>query len=478
MSHAILLIGHGSRNQAAVAEYKQFAAQISTQLQTHVEPCFLEFADPPIAEGIESCIAQGVTQLVAVPLFLGPAGHQKNDVPAVINWARKQWPELQFHYGAPLGAQYDIVQILADRLAQATAEANADRQVSKEETAVLLVSRGSRDPDANGEVAKLARLLYEGRGYQSIDPAYYALTEPRIDEMVRRAARNGAQRVVLLPYLLFTGKIYERVVEQGAAAAEKYNIEVIVSHYLFPHDALVNAVIHRYEEAAAGLAKMTCDLCKYRRKMVGFEEEYDLPQTSDPSHGFRGITMGHDIEQKIADILPPQYIADSGQAEEVSAEPMAAADLVYDEAGEVAWGDIWEGFCDLALAGGPSHRGELLEAADPAVVQADLAGYEQVRDEIERGIRQVTNLEVVRDCTAGWIGMVCHSEEMALWLVRAIIVENVLVRREGKTIFLPASPDYGLHEEIKNVITVVAKTTHYWMDHMRGKQKSVSRTGK
>jgi len=471
MSHAILLIGHGSRNQAAVAEYKTFATQISERLGTPVEPCFLEFADPPIVEGIEACRAQGATQIVAVPLFLGPAGHQKNDVPAIINWARRQWPELQFFYGAPLGAQYHIVSVLADRLATIAAEANQKEAVDPADTAVLLVSRGSRDPDANGEIAKLARLLYEGRNYRSIDPAYYALTAPCVDEMIRRAAISGAKRIILLPYLLFTGRIHERIIEQGQEAAEKYGIEVVVSHYLFPHDNLIDAVAQRYEEAAAGLAKMTCDLCKYRRKMVGFEEEYDLPQTSDPSHGFRGVAVGHDIEQKIADILPPQYLSDSGDAVAPSSAPMSAADLVYDEAGDVAWGEIWEGFCDLALAGGPSHRGDLLEAADPALVHANPAAYEQVRDEIERGIRQVTNLDVVRDCAAGWIGMVCHSEEMALWLVRAIIVENVLVRREGHTIFLPASPDYQLGQEIKNVVTVVAKTTHYWIDHMRGKKR-------
>ncbi|MEM7802500.1 MAG: sirohydrochlorin chelatase [Chloroflexota bacterium] len=463
MNHTILLIGHGSRNMAAVAEYKAFAAEIGQRLQTKVEPCFLEFADPPIAEAIEAVVNRGETQIVAIPLFLGPAGHQKNDVPAVINWAKQRWPQVTFRYGTPLGAQYHIVNVLAARLENMMEQ--PDQSIRPEETAVLLVSRGSRDPDANGEAAKLARLLYEGRSFHSVDPAYYALTTPGIDEMVRRTARSGAKRVVLLPYLLFTGRIHERVIEQGEAAAEKYGINVVTAPYLYPHPELTEAVVTRYTEAAEGLAKMTCDLCKYRRKMVGFEEEYDLPQTSDPSHGFRGIPVGHDIEQKIDDLLPEAY--SNGNAP--SADPMASADLAYAEDGSIAWDEIWEGYCDLALAGGPSHRGELLEPADREIVLQYHAAYEIARDEIERGIRQVTNLEVIRDCPPGWIGMRCHSEEMAVWLLRAIIAENVMVRRQGADIYLPAGPDFRLKYEIKNVVTVVAKTVHYWMDHMRGK---------
>jgi sirohydrochlorin cobaltochelatase len=85
--------------------------------------------------------------------------------------------------------------------------------------------------------------------------------------------------------------------------------------------------------------------------------------------------------------------------------------------------------------------------------------------EIERGIRLVTGRPVVRSTTPGWIGMVCESEAMALWLLRAIVVENISARREGTTLFLPAGPDFRLEREIKSVITVVAKTTHYWTEH-------------
>jgi sirohydrochlorin cobaltochelatase len=165
-------------------------------------------------------------------------------------------------------------------------------------------------------------------------------------------------------------------------------------------------------------------------------------------------------------ILPPRY-QDPGVV--VSAAPMGAAALQYDENGEVAWDEIWTGFCELALAGGAPHRGTLLEPVHEEAIDADPERYEWVLGELERGIKMVTGLPVLRSDTPGWIGMECESEEMALWLLRAIVVENVTVRREETALWFPAGPHFRLEREIKNVITVIAKTNHYWEEHIAGK---------
>ncbi len=144
---------------------------------------------------------------------------------------------------------------------------------------------------------------------------------------------------------------------------------------------------------------------------------------------------------------------------------MGAADLKYDSSGRVAWDEMWADFCDLALAGGPPHRGTLLEPVSADEVRADPAGYARVLSDLERGLRLITHLDVVTDAAPGWIGLVCTDEEMALWMLRAIVVENVSVRREGNVLYLPAGPSFRVEEEIKNVVTVVAKTYHYWTEH-------------
>jgi cation diffusion facilitator family transporter len=169
-----------------------------------------------------------------------------------------------------------------------------------------------------------------------------------------------------------------------------------------------------------------------------------------------------DVEAKIAasGILPLRY-----QNNTPSAAPMGSAALRFDAEGNAAWDEIWTDFCDLALAGGPAHRATLLEPVGTASVLANPEGYERVLHELERGMHMVSGLDVIRSAAPGWIGMKCNSEDMALWLLRAIIVENVSVRREDQVLYFPAGPDFRLDKEIKNIITVIAKTTHYWRDH-------------
>lgn len=176
-----------------------------------------------------------------------------------------------------------------------------------------------------------------------------------------------------------------------------------------------------------------------------------------PAHQTQQVLVGG----ATVNILPPRYQLNTT----VSAAPMGAAGLVYDAAGKVAWNEIWQGFCDLALAGGPPHRGTLLEPVSPESVVADAANYAAVLAELKRGITMVTGLPLVESVTLGWVGMVCDSEAMALWLLRAIVVENISVRREGQTLFFPAGPAFRVDKEIKNIITVIAKTNHYWQEH-------------
>lgn len=186
-----------------------------------------------------------------------------------------------------------------------------------------------------------------------------------------------------------------------------------------------------------------------------------LPSVLLPS--FDPLSLPQYAPSQFSDQLPPRY--QDGQA--VSAAPMGSAPLLYDDQGQAAWDQMWTDFCDLALAGGPPHRGTLLEPASPEQVRADQENYQRVVAEIERGLNLVTSLPIVHNASPGWVGIQCDDEPMALWLLRAIIVENVSVRREGAVLFLPASPSFQLEKEIKNVITVAAKTYHYWSEHAR-----------
>ena len=164
------------------------------------------------------------------------------------------------------------------------------------------------------------------------------------------------------------------------------------------------------------------------------------------------------------DDLPPRY----RQGQAVSAAPMGTAPMRYTTDGRVAWDQMWTAFCDLALAGGPPHRDAMLEPAAPEEALAAPDDYARVVAEIERGLLLVTGLPTVRSTSPGWVGLQCTGEAMARWLRQAIEVENVRVRREGAVLYLPAGPHFREETEIKNVVTVVAKTHHYWIEHRTG----------
>src|SRR4029079_16642257 len=175
-----------------------------------------------------------------------------------------------------------------------------------------------------------------------------------------------------------------------------------------------------------------------------------------------------DLDARLRTVLPEEY---QDSYENVQPVSMGSAGLKYDADGRVAWDEIWGSFCDLAMAGGPPHKGALLEPAPIADIEAQPERYREVVDEICRGIAMVTELPVDVSPTPGWIRQDCYSEAMAGWLLRAIVMENVAARADGRALELPASPLFRLHKEIKNVITVIAKTCHYYLGHMTREKK-------
>jgi sirohydrochlorin cobaltochelatase len=174
------------------------------------------------------------------------------------------------------------------------------------------------------------------------------------------------------------------------------------------------------------------------------------------------------LELRIKTILPEEY---QDSYEELQPAPMRSAGLKYGADGAVAWNEIWGSFCDLAMAGGPPHKGTLLEPATRAATDADADRYRYVTQEICRGVRMSTGRDAQPSPVPGWIRVACLDQAMAGWLLRAIVMENVAARAQGATLDLPAAPHFRLEKEIKNVVTVIAKTCHYWLGHMPREQR-------
>jgi sirohydrochlorin cobaltochelatase len=155
-----------------------------------------------------------------------------------------------------------------------------------------VVGRGTNDPDANSNIAKVARLLWEGMGFGWAESAFSGVAHPRVDAALGRAARLGFARVVVFPYFLFTGVLVKRIYAQSAATASRFpGIEFVNAPYLRAHPRVLDAVCERIEELDAGQPAMNCQLCKYRTQIIGYEHDLGAPQQGHHHH-VRGIGIG------------------------------------------------------------------------------------------------------------------------------------------------------------------------------------------
>ncbi|WP_421761228.1 sirohydrochlorin chelatase [Devosia sp.] len=281
---AVMLCGHGSRNQLAVGEFAVLADRLRARLPgVPVEYGYLEFANPVIHQGLDKLREAGATRILAVPGMLFAAGHAKNDIPSVLNTYAAGHPGLTVNYGRELGVDLKMLRAAGDRIQEAIAA--APTEVPRTETLLLTVGRGASDPDANSNVAKVMRMLWEGMGFGWGEVAYSGVTFPLVAPALDHAARLGYRRIIVFPYFLFTGVLVKRIYDAVAEARLKYpHIEFLDAPYLNDHPLVVETFVDRIQEMLVGQNLMNCAMCKYREQVLGFEAEVGLKQESHHHH--------------------------------------------------------------------------------------------------------------------------------------------------------------------------------------------------
>ena len=267
---ALLVVGHGSRSAAGVAEYWDLARAVAGAAPELDVGCgFIELAAPDLDTAVDRLVDRGAESVVAVPLVLLGAGHMKDDGPAALHRGRHRHPGVRFAYGRHLGVHPSVLAVAEDRIRAAVGAGEPA------ETAVVLVSRGSSDPDANADLYKVARLLWDSRGLALVEPAFVSLARPSVPAALDRCRLLGATRIVVVPYFLFTGILVDRIGEQvGAWAAAHPGVDARPGPHLGADPRIARLVIDRYREALAGDAHMNCDLCVYRHPLPGYEHRH------------------------------------------------------------------------------------------------------------------------------------------------------------------------------------------------------------
>lgn len=271
--NAVLFVGHGSRDPHGNDEVRAFVQSVVETLnQPIAETCFLEFERPNIADGMEICIKKGATRVVVIPIILFAAGHAKIHIPAAIDEAKLKYPLVQFIYGRPIGIHDKVLDILTSR----TGDAGIEKSAELDDTAILVVGRGSSDPDANSDLFKISRLLWEKMKVKWVETAFIGVTSPLIEEGMDKCIKLGARHVVVVPYFLFTGILINRmelILEEFRLKHPDHQFSM--AEYFGFHPDLKLILRDRVNEALNDEVKVNCDMCHYRiAAMDGIEHHH------------------------------------------------------------------------------------------------------------------------------------------------------------------------------------------------------------
>ena len=275
----VLICGHGSRDEEAVREFELLGAALRPRFPDYdFATGYLEFARPNIRDGLAKLVARGARRIYAVPGMLLAASHVKNDLPWEMNSFIAEHPGVDVRLGRDLAIDIKLINAAADRIATAAPGNRSD-------SLLVVVGRGTNDPDANSNISKIARMLWEGLGFGWAEAAFSGVAQPRVDAALDRAARMGLRRIVVFPYFLFTGILVKRIYTATDDAARRHeDIEFVKAPYLRDHPLLLDAFVDRVAEIADGSPVMNCQLCKYRTQIVGYEHDAGAPQQAHHHH--------------------------------------------------------------------------------------------------------------------------------------------------------------------------------------------------
>jgi sirohydrochlorin ferrochelatase len=275
MLNGLLLVAHGSKNAAGVAEARALGAAVAAGCpDLAVATGFLELADPPAGVVLDQLVARGCQRITVQPLMLLAAGHGKNDVPAIVLEGRARHPEVELAFGSPLGVVPELLTIAHGNLKEAAGDG----------LPLLVIARGTSDPDANAEAARAARLLAEWSGAPDVELGFTGVTWPSVPDALNRMARLGHERLAVFFWFLATGKLVERARDQISTFVATTAVEVIDAGYFGPNPALVPVISERHLEAVSGVHRTNCDTCSYRAEWPGLAERVGQPRGVGHSH--------------------------------------------------------------------------------------------------------------------------------------------------------------------------------------------------
>lgn len=112
---AVLLVSHGSRSSKTKEEVIELVKVLKFKTGVDIfEFAFLEIEHPSIPEGIDLCVQKGATQVIVLLNFLNSGRHVNEDIPAIVEEAQENYPEVEFSISQPIGQHEKISDLFVD----------------------------------------------------------------------------------------------------------------------------------------------------------------------------------------------------------------------------------------------------------------------------------------------------------------------------------------------------------------------------
>ncbi len=277
MKEGILLCGHGTRREAGVKSFKRLVGILKERYQDayEVDYGFLEFNHPTYEAAVERMYLNGIRKIYALPVILFAGSHAKNDIPYELNTIQSYHDDLTISMGKHIGVSSFLLDLSVKRIEET--EKNLPK-VDRKDTCLVVVGRGTTDPDANSDVAKLTSMLWDGMGFGFATTAYSGTAYPKIDEGLQLVERLGFKRTIVIPFFFFTGILLERIYKHVSEMNANSDLEYVYTDPFGADELILQAFDERLQEAKNGTANMNCQLCKYRKQVVGFEQDQGKEQ--------------------------------------------------------------------------------------------------------------------------------------------------------------------------------------------------------
>lgn len=294
MKEGILLCGHGTRKTSGVDEFKSLVGLLKDRYKENyeVDYGFLEFNHPLFEASVERLYNQGIRQIYALPVILFAGAHAKNDIPYELNTIQSYYTDLKITMASPIGVNSYVLDLAKKRIEET--EIGLTR-IDRKETCLVVVGRGTTDPDANGDVNKLMSMLWEGMGFGFATTAFSGTAYPSVDQSLDLVEKLGFKRTIVIPFFFFSGILLDRIHAKLEEKSKTSAQEFICTPPFGTDELMLKAFDSRLDQAINGEGNMNCQLCKYRKQIIGYEQELGTEQVGHHMN-VKGILYEEDVK--------------------------------------------------------------------------------------------------------------------------------------------------------------------------------------